>query len=492
MPAPRADATTTEEDVTELSEAVVRARVRSGAVLLALRGGVLKVIGTVGTLVVASILAPRDFGIVAIGSGLAFLASFTGDAGLGSAFIRQRRAPETSELAALVGFQAAIAAAFAAAVTAVALVAGGRGAWIAAAMTWSAPLLALKAPGVVDFERELNYRPQVLVEIAGVVVYNACAISLVAGGAGPWGVVIATHAMAVATVIAMARVSPRGLIRPSRDFTRLRPTFRFGLTYQASSAISVSRDQAMTFGVAAIASVATAGLWAIAFRVLAIPYMVFQSLWRLSSPAMARFIETGASPAPVIERTVALLGSITGLLLTGIAGTVGVAIPALLGQEWADAADAVPWACLGLMVTPISAAAAGFLLATNDAGTVLKTTIYQAITMIAVGLGLLPWLGVTAIGLGWLLSHVVDGIVIARGVTKVLDVHLFRPLVAPILAGIGAAVPMWIYGTSVPADGLHLVIVGLGSVGLYVALHMVLGLNQARDALRFVWRRKVG
>jgi O-antigen/teichoic acid export membrane protein len=473
----------------QLDETTVRARVRSGVALMALRGGLLKVVGIVGTFVLAQLLAPRDFGIVAIGFSIIGLATFLGDAGLGTSFIRRAERPTRGELGALVALQASVAAAIAAIVTIVALIVGSQTMAVGAVMAWSLPLLALRSSGSIMLERELNYRPQIAVEVAEVVVYNACAIVAVALGAGVWGVAGATYARVLASVGAMAFVSPVGIVLPVPRPRLLAGTLRFGAAFQAANLVTVARDQVLNFGIAGIAGVSVLGLWTISFRLLAIPYLMFESLWRVSFPGMARLLDTGADARPVIERSVGLSATATGFLLSGIVGTAPVAIPAILGHEWTGATEALPWACLGLMATPISTAAGGYLYAKGDAGTVLRTTTYQAVVMLGVGLGLLPVLGLTAVGLGWLAAHVVDGIVITRGVRRFIDADVVRPLLGPLVAASVSAGIAWPVAQDAAPTILNSVLLGMAVVVGYLAIHGVVARGQLLSTLRFLRRR---
>jgi len=481
--------TTLENGTPALDEARVRQRVRSGVALLAIRGALLKAIGVLGTLVLTQLLTPHDFGILAIGFSIIGLAFFLGDAGLGSAYIRRPEPPTRLELGAVVGLQATVAGTIAVAVTGIAVLTASRTLEVGALMAWSLPIISMRVPGQIMLEREIRYRPQITVELVEVLVYNSCAIAAAALGAGVWGVAGAIYGGSLGSVIAMRFVSPVGLVAPSPQFRVLAGTLRFSTAFQAANLITVGRDQAVNFGIAGIAGVAVLGLWSITFRLLAIPYLVFQSLWRVSFPGMARLLESGADPRPIIERSIGLSATFTGFVLAGLVGSSPIAIPALLGHQWTGATTALPWACLGLLATPISTAAAGFLYAKGDAGTVLRTTAYQAIAMLAVGLGLLHWLGLTAIGLGWLAAHLVDGVVIARGVRRFIQVDVVRPLLGPVVAATASAGAGWLAASVIPSTVLNGILLGLAVLIAYVGVHAVAARGQLIGTVNFLRRR---
>ena len=90
----------------------LRDRAVSGAVLIAVRGIGVRVLGLVGYLVFARVLTPAEFGVAALGLSITFFAQFLADAGLGAAMIRRAEPPMRHELASLVGAQLALTSVF--------------------------------------------------------------------------------------------------------------------------------------------------------------------------------------------------------------------------------------------------------------------------------------------------------------------------------------------------------------------------------------------
>jgi O-antigen/teichoic acid export membrane protein len=63
------------------------------------------VIGFAGNLVLARLLTPQDFGLVAIGATVLLVGTAIGDAGLGAGLIRQATPPTQRQLSELLGLQ---------------------------------------------------------------------------------------------------------------------------------------------------------------------------------------------------------------------------------------------------------------------------------------------------------------------------------------------------------------------------------------------------
>jgi O-antigen/teichoic acid export membrane protein len=442
--------------------------------MVAVRGAAIRVIGFAGTIVLARLLAPHDFGLIAFGSTLLVFARYLADGGIGAALIRGRERPAVGDLQALLGLQLLVTASLSLA-TAAAALPFGTGGRIVAVMVASLPIAALRVPGTIMLERELSYGPLVLAEVAETVVYFAWAIGTIeAFGWGVWGLATGAVVRTLAAAVVVVLVSPVGLPRPTLSWRRVRGPLAFGVRFQGVGVISLLRDQSLNIGTAAIGSVSILGLWSLAGKLLSIPYMAFESLWRVGYPAMARLLGTGEDPREVLQRGTALVAVVTGAMLAPLVGGSPALVPVVFGARWSHAASALPWASLGLMISgPVSVTASGYLWALGDARAVLRSTIVSWIVLALVTFPLLPSLGVTAVGLGAMASALAEAAVFVRAVASHSHVSLARPLVAPTIAATASGAAAWIVTDRLPAT-LLAVVVGLAAAEfLYVGSLLV-------------------
>jgi O-antigen/teichoic acid export membrane protein len=422
----------------------LKRRASGGIFIVGSRGLAILLVSFGGTVVVARLLTPRDFGVVAIGASLVLFASVISDGGLGGGLIRRAEPPAREELQALTALQLALTVGLVVATAVIAAPFGTIG-WVTALMVSSTPVVALQVPGKILLERSLSYRPLAFLEVSQVLTYHMWAIGLVVAGFGVWGLATATIARAAAGSLIMARVSPVGLVRPGFSWRRIRPLMAFGVRFQAASAMWLVRDQGMNASIAAVASVSTLGLWSLARRLMEIPFLLFDSVWRVSFPTMSRLVANKEDVAPLIERAVAMAAVGTGVVVTGLAGSAPGLIPGLFGEQWRGSSSVVPAACLGLGIGgSVSVATVGYLYAVGDASAVLRAGVLQTIAWFLVTLPLLPVLGVSAVGLGWFVSSVVDAVVLGRATVKSTRVRLVRPLVAPLAVGVFSACVGWV------------------------------------------------
>ena len=75
------------------------------------------------------------------------------------------------------------------------------------------------------------------------------------------------------------------------------PLLGFGVKLQAGSLTAVAREQLLNLGVAAVAGLGTLGVWALAWRVMQVPALLFQTVGRVAFPAMSRFLAAAATRA---------------------------------------------------------------------------------------------------------------------------------------------------------------------------------------------------
>jgi O-antigen/teichoic acid export membrane protein len=477
-----------EPEEEQLTGAQVRQRAAAGALLVAGRGAALQVLSFGGNLVLARLLVPRDFGLVALGTAVITFGSLMANSGVGSALIRRPEPPARADYQSVVGFQLVLTVGLAALVIPLSLVFGKGGA-VAAVMVSSLPLLALRTPGAVALERLLLYRRLVAVEITENVLYYGWAITTVALGFGVWGLATGVVVRTLGGTIAMLAVAPVGLLRPRLDWTRLRPIVKFGAQLQGTGAVNFIRDQVFNLAVAATAGVATLGLWTLVIRVMYVPGILFQALWRVSFPAMSRLMGAGEDPRPLIKRSTGLVAVATGAALTGIVGAGPHLLPGLFGSQWGGASDAVPSAALGLLlVGPVSVSAAGYLAAAEMAGTILRGAILHTAALFIIAIPLVSTLGLWALGLGLLASCLVEAVVLGRGTWRGTGVNVAAQMLVPTVAAVVAGAAGWFAASEVGTSLFVAILFGIAAEALYIGIVFAWGREIFLDTSRTLIR----
>ena len=427
----------------------VRRRAVVGAVVDALRGIGLRVVGLLGTAVTARLLTPYDFGLVAFGATVLTFGSFLSDGGVGTALIRRAEPPLKSELQALVALQLGLDIVLVLG-TAVVMLPFGLLGEVTTVVVLSLPFGAVRTPAYILYERRLEYRPMAIVEIVETTAYYIWAIATISIGWGVWGLATAALVRAMLGSTLLLLLLPKGRVLPVPSFTKIRAILGFGFRYQAVGLLQLLRDQGVNIVVALVGGVAVLGLWSIAWRILQIPYSFFVALWRVSFPGMSRLVAAGEEVGSTIERVIALVAVGTGVLVAPLAASASAWIHVLIGAKWAEAASAIPPACLAMVFgVPISVALAGYLWAIGAASVPLRATLVGIPAMALVLVPLLPLIGVVAAGLAYIAGALIESIIFVRAARRTVSFTIGTRLpttvvLAIVSASCGWSVSRWI------------------------------------------------
>jgi O-antigen/teichoic acid export membrane protein len=420
------------------SAATIRDRGAAGAVLLTIRAAGAQAVAFIGMLVLAHLLSPTALGTVAFGTTIVTIGKFFSDGGLGAALIRRGDHPTVDELRALLAVQLILAVVIALAVAAVGFQAGTTGA-VTAIMAWSLPLLALRAPHAIALERALDYRPLAATEFAESLVYYGWAIAMVAAGWGVWGVASAAIARAVTGSVLMTAASPLKVITPRLGHGTLRSMLAFGVGFQAVGLAALAREQGVNLVIAAAGGERLLGYWSVAYRLLQVPFWVFQALWRVSYPTMARLRTHGEDTRLTVERFARVTALLSGAMLAPLAASAHIVVPALFGANWAPSAAPLPWASAGLVIAgPISVATAGYLYSEKDVRTPLVATVINGAVWIGLTAILLPRLGIAAVGIAWMVASWTEAAIFSRALHGA-GVAVGRMIIVPVAAAVASA-----------------------------------------------------
>jgi polysaccharide transporter, PST family len=456
----------------------VRRRATSGAAALGVRNVVLLVVGLAANLVLARLLVPRDFGYVALGQTVALAGSFLASGGIGIALIGRPQAPSRRELESVLGVQLAAATGLAV-VFAAAAVPFGRGGAVVALILASLPLSTLRVAQAILLERELSFRAIATVDVIELLAQYAWAVTAVALGAGVWGLASAIVVRGLSGSVAMMRLGPLGLLRPRLRWREVRPLIGFGVRFQAAGGVGLARDQALNAGIAAIGGISLLGVWALAFRFMQVPLLLFSTLYRVSYPAMAKLLAAGRDPRPAIERGAGVTAVAIAVIVVGIAAGAPALVPAVLGDRWQDVPEILGLGGIALMLScPVAAATVGWLYAADDPGTVLRAFAVHAVVWVSVTLALLSPVGPAAIGIGWIAGALGDSTLLALAAARRTGAHVLRVIAPPFAIALVAGAAGWTLSTTTEsvAAGLAGLLVGeaLLLAGLFVVARPLL------------------
>lgn len=475
----------------KLSAAELKTRAVRGVMTVGARGVAIRILGLLGNVVLARLLVPEQFGVLAIGTTFVVFANFVTDGGIGAHLIRLRSTPTRQQFEAIVALQMWAALGIAALTALIGVPLGTSGA-VAAIMACSLPIDALRAPAALTAERRLDYGALVRAEVLEILAYNAFAITGAALGAGVWAVAAAVVVRAVVgTGLVVTLLEPH-LVRPRWSWATVRPMLGFGLRFQSVNLVGLVRDQGINLVTGAVAGLSTLGYWSIAYRMVQVILLVLESLRRVSYPAVSRLIAAQEDLGPTLRRALRVTAIVTGAAVTILIGTAPALIPFVFGERWEPAVPAVAWSAAGLMLSgPISAISAGLLSARGRVDEVLRVTVAHTVVWFAVSTPLLPGLGVKALGIGWCVAAATDCVLLMLYTRRHVRLRVLAGMARPSVAVAVASAAAWWVAENVP-DALAATAASLAtSVVIYVLALAVLAPRDLQEALAIV-RRGLG
>jgi len=308
-----------------------------------------KSVVAITTIVLARMLVPQEFGLVALATVFVTYVDVVADLGVGQAVIYFRDRP--GAVAAATVCSTVVGALFCVLTLAAAPAVGAffdeRAAEpLVRVLAWSLFFGAVGSVAQAVLRRDLRFRTLGLVTVAQSLTVAVVSIVLVLQGRGPVSLVVGTLAGAVVgALVAWTAVSPHRGIPWSFSSADVRAVLGYGLPLAGGVLLAKLVADVDYLIVGRELGTTELGIYTLAFRV---PEMLIVNVFFvLATVTFPLYTRAGSDP-PRLRRgylTSVRLQSTYGLVAgAGLAVTAGVSVPVVLGERWAAAT--VPMALL--------------------------------------------------------------------------------------------------------------------------------------------------
>jgi lipopolysaccharide exporter len=290
------------------------------------------------TIVLARLLNPADFGLMALAILVIGVLGVFGDLGFGAALVVRPdlgREEQRTVLSVTVGAGAVIAV-LAASLSPLAAVVFDE-----PRLRAIVPVLAINslASGLGWFyetilQRELQFRARFVARILQAVAYASAAVVLAAVGAGVWSIVVGTMIGTAVYSVTLLSLAPYR-VRPGFDRRVARDVYRSGRGFVVQGGTAFLRQNVDYLAVGQAGGAPALGYYSLAYRLAELPKVALADpLANVTFPSFAQMRARGEDPAgPFLAtlRTLALLTFLIGALLSGAADPF---VRLVYGDRW--------------------------------------------------------------------------------------------------------------------------------------------------------------
>lgn len=477
-------------------------RVVRGSLFVAAASYATIVIGFTGSIIMARLLSPQDFGTLAIALFIFGLMNLRTKVGFGQAFARD---PEFSGR----GFG-----------TIYALDLGTAGLSLLVALAL-APLLgffgytgdvsrvvlALAAIGMLDamgatagliLDKSLLFGQTTLAATFSLILSYVPALILAVNGFGVWSLVAQLAAQTLISVLAnwwLARRAVPELWRVRWTFDRLLggKFVRFGLVWGGSAIAGFLNTQFDNFLVGTFVGLAALGFYDRAYRFASWPNLLVTSIIsRTSFFTYARLQEDRARLSKTLEMTLWIITTLALPLALVILVTAPDLVRLLLGDRWLPAVPFLRILVIYSVIRPLLEDVGGLLIALGRPGLVSAASWVQTATLVIVGSALTHSFGAigTAVAVGF--SFFVGGVMLYRWLVRWVDLSIPHALGLPLMVtGLTLVLyyiaSLWINAQDLPLF-VSLVAKAVLTLLLFYALLILVERQIFSERIRYVWR----
>lgn len=376
-----------------------RTRLRGGA-LRGVKWSALQKVGTRSAslltfIVLARMLEPQDFGLVALASAIVMVITMLFDLSLPQYLIQQveltRRVIDTA-------FWCAVALSIVAALVIIAcaplvatLLTEPRLTPVLVALACTVPLGSLSAVPQALLRRSLAFDVISKRSLVGIAASGVVGVSLAASGAGVWALVLQTYAQLLVSIVLFYGVAQW---RPGLSWDRRESVamVRYGTTLWGMSSLHFLRLRGDELVVGAILGSVSLGIYSVAKRMVLfvsdlIGGVVLQVVPSVLAAAKADPERVRRGYLTAIGASAAMIAPVT----MGLAAVSGVLVPLVFGRQWQGSGAIAQVAAIAAAAIILTQFDRGLFLALDLPRVELKNMVITAVLGVGAAAAAAPW-----------------------------------------------------------------------------------------------------
>jgi|HubBroStandDraft_6_1064221.scaffolds.fasta_scaffold07872_4 O-antigen/teichoic acid export membrane protein len=428
------------------SSSSVTSKALQGAAALGGRQVVVHSFNILGSIVLARLLSPGDFGVYAIVVFLIqFLATF-GGTGLACNLIRVPDAPSDHDYHAVFTMQQAILAVL------VCLLWTCSGfivrfyhlphhyVWLFRMAAASLFVTSFMVVPQIRLERELAFSRLAAIEIWQAAVFNISSVTFAWLGWGGMAFAVALLGRSLTGALAAYWVEPWKIFW-TWDWPRARTHLGFGLFYQSSQIISMFKDSLTPLMIGYLVGVAGIGFISWSSMLASYSGTLLAVLQRLYLPAFSRLQHEPRELAKLVERAILATNSVAAPVAVITLILIHSITSVVFGVKWLAAVPIFYLFWFANLLAPTSVPVLGLLNALGKSRLTFSFIALWAVLNWALGAPLVLWLGPA--GVGWAAIGVqLSNLALFPIAQRALGFKIWRPVLPPWILAAVCALPV--------------------------------------------------
>ena len=428
----------------EWTSARVTRHFASSALSLGVRQVFVQGSNLLGSLLLARMLSPTEFGLYAVAIfWLSFLSTF-GGTGFAANLIRQPSEPTLADYRSVFSIQLVIVFGLAATLWVVAPTLSALyrlstdGIWLFRLIALSLFTTAFIVIPQVQLERHLDFSKLARVEVAQAITFNVTAVCLAWRG---WGVLSFGVAMLLRAVVGatLANWIKPWAMRWHWDLKQAKPHLAFALPFQGAQFISVIKDSISPIFIGLLLGAGAVGYVNWAGMVAAYSLLVLMVLQRIYLPAFARLQYQPSALGAFVERILLVTNATTAPLAILTLVLIGPVTHILFGDKWLPALPIFYLLWAANIFVPTATPLYSLLNATGHARK-------------ALGFSVLWMVGTWLLGAPLIIAYGTIGFAIANIVVQVSNLWLYSVAKKIVMFRIlPSIIPVWVMAITMGA-----------------------------------------
>lgn len=443
----------------------VHSKVYTGSAFMLLTRIGVKSIGLVSSIVLARLLVPEDFGLVAIAMAIYAFIELFGALGLGTALIQSQSDNVDDYNTAwtfkvLFGLVSASAMAIAAPYVAE-FYADPRLENVIYVIALTSILSGAANIGVVNFQKDMDFRKELKYQLVPKIISFVITLSLALIYRNYWALVIGMVSNQLIILLFSYWMHP---FRPRFGLKSFSKLFSFSRWLLLNNILFYLNDRLSQLIVGKMLTPTAVGLYAIGKEIAQLPTMeMAKPINKATFPVYSRFKDNFTELRKAYLNTVALTASITMPAALGIALIAPLFVEVVLGEKWLPAAPLIQLLALSSMLTSITVNNSFIYMACGKPNIMFAINAIRTAMFFAFFIPLLDLNGIVGIGQARLSTTVI----MLFGVQVILTMFLKLPVLSLINVFVRPTLACLVMGGSVlliqqadwlPGQGLSLLL----------------------------------